>query len=133
MRIKFRALKSFFGILLLLAFIARPSIKIGIVGYYGLNVKSIVEKYCVNKNKPVLKCNGKCYLKKKLEFSASDTSTEVNKINFAEAFIPVFLNIPISTPLDTFEYLPSTQNIKSKKNLFERLLLFKIEYPPEYS
>lgn len=31
------------------------------------NQKAITEKYCINKNKPMLYCNGKCYLSKKMK------------------------------------------------------------------
>lgn len=110
----------------------RPTVKIGIVGYYGLNIEKIITKYCVNKSKPELKCKGKCYLKKKLEFSASDTSTEVKNINFAEVFIPVFLNSPENYSLYTFENSVKTVINKYNKNLFEHPLLLKIEYPPEF-
>jgi hypothetical protein len=33
---------------------------------YYANQKVITEKYCINKAKPKLHCNGKCYLSKKL-------------------------------------------------------------------
>jgi hypothetical protein len=34
---------------------------------YSLNRNFITEKYCVNKNKPSLHCNGKCHLAKVLK------------------------------------------------------------------
>ena len=63
--IKFTQLKTIFGILLLLAFIARPTAKIGIVGYYGLNIKNTSVLIIVGNNAyninfkgdiPFLKC-----------------------------------------------------------------------------
>ena len=33
---------------------------------YELNVEEITELFCVNKNKPALMCNGKCYVKGEL-------------------------------------------------------------------
>ncbi|MEO1628649.1 MAG: hypothetical protein AAFV25_26110, partial [Bacteroidota bacterium] len=42
-----------------------------IVSFYG-NRASIAENLCVNKDEPVKKCRGKCYLSKQLE----DNSTE---------------------------------------------------------
>ena len=130
---KFRLLKSIFGILLLLAFIARPTAKIGIVGYYGLNIKNIVEKYCINKDKPVLKCNGKCYLKKQLEFSSADASSGTNNINFSEAFIPVFIHLSDNITFKNTSFSQKQKIESSNNKLLQELLLFKIEYPPEFS
>ena len=131
--VKFRLLKSLFGILLFLAFVARPIVKIGIVSNYSLNIKNIVEKYCVNKDKPVLKCNGKCYLKKQLEFSTSDNSTSANSINFSEAFIPVFIHSSHNFTLKNTPYNSRKKIEYSINQLLQELLLFEIEYPPEFN
>jgi hypothetical protein len=45
---------------------------------YEFNKESIAEKYCVNKNKPEMKCNGKCHIKTELEKSKQQS----NKMNF---------------------------------------------------
>lgn len=34
---------------------------------YLLNIEQITLKYCENKSKPALKCNGKCHLKKQIK------------------------------------------------------------------
>lgn len=34
---------------------------------WKINQEEITEKYCVNKDKPMMNCNGKCYLSKQLE------------------------------------------------------------------
>ena len=132
MLIKFTQLKTIFGILLLLAFIARPTAKIGIVGYYGLNIKNIVEKYCINKDKPVLKCNGKCYLKKQLEFSSAENSTEVNSINFSEAFIPVFIDPTDNYTLKNTAFNKQKREIFTTNNILQEIFLIEIEYPPQF-
>ncbi len=41
--------------------------KLTIVAFYQINKKVIAEVLCVNKDKPELNCNGKCYLVKKLK------------------------------------------------------------------
>ena len=41
---------------------------------YQLNKEVITQKFCVNKNKPQMKCNGKCHMKKQLEKSESKNS-----------------------------------------------------------
>ncbi len=39
----------------------------GAVAYYRINRDYIAENLCVNRDKPMLKCNGQCYLAKKLK------------------------------------------------------------------
>jgi hypothetical protein len=34
-------------------------------------------KYCVNKNRPMLKCNGKCYLSKKIKMAEGNQDEEI--------------------------------------------------------
>ena len=41
-------------------------VKCGIVAWYQINKDYIAKNLCENKDKPQLKCCGKCYLKKKL-------------------------------------------------------------------
>jgi hypothetical protein len=41
-------------------------LKLGIVGYYEYNRAYIAKNLCENRNKPELKCCGKCYLRKQL-------------------------------------------------------------------
>ncbi|MCC9136942.1 hypothetical protein [Pontibacter silvestris] len=41
--------------------------KVMIVVDYQANRNYIIEFFCINKNKPELHCNGKCYLAKKLK------------------------------------------------------------------
>lgn len=59
-------MKFYLIILLAFALLLQPLSKFIIVSNYALNVKSITAKYCENKAKPKLKCNGKCHLKKQL-------------------------------------------------------------------
>lgn len=40
---------------------------IGYIGWFYSNQETIATKHCINKNKPALKCNGKCFLSKKLK------------------------------------------------------------------
>ncbi len=55
--------------------------KMGYLIYFSLNKEAIVKEFCVNKENINLKCDGKCYLKKKLnpEHSlAKDSNTDNN-------------------------------------------------------
>lgn len=50
-------------------------IKTVIIVHYGLNIKEITEKYCVNKDKPMLHCNGKCHLAKQLKAATDEKNS----------------------------------------------------------
>ena len=62
------------------------------VGYFEANKEYIIEKYCVNKSAPQLKCNGKCHLSKKLTSITITTSTESYESQF-KAMLSSFKNI----------------------------------------
>ena len=47
-------------------FVSNTLIKAGLFINYQINKAEITRKYCENKAKPMLNCNGKCYLAKQL-------------------------------------------------------------------
>lgn len=47
----------------------------GVSVWFFMNRGKIAEKYCVNKSRPSLKCNGKCYLSKKMKEAAAEDNT----------------------------------------------------------
>ncbi|UOB17262.1 hypothetical protein [Abyssalbus ytuae] len=56
------------------------SIKTGLIfGYYILNTPGFIERYCENKDKPELKCNGKCQLAKMIN---QNSEKDKNPIDF---------------------------------------------------
>lgn len=57
----------FICILLLLGLICAQFSQYFIVAGFDLNQKYIAEKLCVNKSRPWMHCNGRCYLAKKLK------------------------------------------------------------------
>lgn len=74
--------------------LARPLYTIGYTAYFELNIDTIIENYCVNKEKPQLQCNGKCHLAKQLSMStAADFSTAEKSAQqmLVEVFLPVFI------------------------------------------
>jgi len=78
---------------------------VGQVVYFELNIDEIIEKYCVNKDKPQLECNGKCHLAKQIavyDNTTTDDATGIETINIKEIFTLVYLvkhatNVPNST------------------------------------
>lgn len=73
-------MKQLFSIVLMMSFSIPFLIKGVIVVYWKWNQQSIIENYCINKNKPKSCCQGKCYLLKELK--ALDTSTDKNSVSY---------------------------------------------------
>ncbi|MCJ8210967.1 hypothetical protein MUY27_14710 [Mucilaginibacter sp. RS28] len=58
------------GYLLLLGLLCTQFSQYITVAGFNYNQKYIAAKFCINKNRPWLHCNGKCYLMKKLKQAA---------------------------------------------------------------
>ena len=69
-------------------------VKVAIVGWYELNKEYVAKNLCENRNKPQMKCCGKCYLKKQLRKAEENSDTgkqapgKLNKIELAEFIVP---------------------------------------------
>lgn len=87
------------SILLILSLSFQSLVKLGIFTWYQLNKEYVANNLCENRNKPQLKCNGKCYLKKQLKKadvnSDSNKSTTNNeRIGLLECVLPDSFVIP---------------------------------------
>lgn len=60
-------LRSLFSLLLLALFISKLLYSLIWQVHYELNKAEITARYCENKNRPELHCNGQCYLAKQLK------------------------------------------------------------------
>lgn len=70
-------------------------IKLGIIAYYELNKNYIAQNLCENRDKPQMKCCGKCYLRKQLKKAEDENTngskqlpTKIDKVEVA-AFFPL--------------------------------------------
>ncbi|WP_346883479.1 hypothetical protein [uncultured Algibacter sp.] len=69
----------------------RPAYNMGCVAYFELNIDYIIETYCINKEKPELKCNGKCHLATQLAKTSQDSSKGNTYLSLIyETFVPVY-------------------------------------------
>lgn len=60
-------LRRIFSFLLLLLFVSKLTYSLIWQVHYELNKAEITARYCENKNRPELHCNGQCYLAKQLQ------------------------------------------------------------------
>jgi len=65
--------------LLIVQFGYTLSLKVFYVIDWKMNQDIITEKYCENKDKPMMNCNGKCYLSKQLEKAEQQEQDERNQ------------------------------------------------------
>lgn len=93
---------------------------------FTFNNKSFTEKYCVNKDKPELKCNGKCHLKESLK---SENEKPTN-ISFFDIEINLICNTILSFEVVTLHIFKQTPHFKNRflSTEFKNL----IEHPPQY-
>jgi len=123
-------MRILFSILLLTTFVLRPLIEMSTIMYYQLNIDEIVEKYCINKDRPRLHCNGKCYLMSQMKANSLSSEKESDTIMLSELFIPLFYQE------NSFELtnVYTNFNIQHHWKTFDlkRLEISKdIDYPPQ--
>ncbi len=68
-----------------------------VVHFYS-NQAELTEKYCINKEKPELNCEGKCHLQKKLV--KSEVNTDKNNTKSFRSCLLCFLSLPIISDLE---------------------------------
>jgi hypothetical protein len=88
--------------------------KTGIVGYYLINIDYISKVLCINRDKPEMKCDGKCHLKS--QFRQQEEREQKGPLNLKEISETVlfFASALIELPS------PATRQ-------------FKLNYPPYWS
>lgn len=94
-------MRTVFAIFFLVMFGIASNVKPSYYYYWKANQKSITKELCENKDKPVLECNGKCYLAKKI--NVSDQSEDSKQSNSRELRIPTIEYIPFSYTEYTFQ------------------------------
>ncbi|MBW3466833.1 hypothetical protein [Arthrospiribacter ruber] len=82
-----------------------------IQGSYELNKATIIENFCINKTKPELKCDGKCYLAQQLKAEREkqeQNSQHSFSLDFGQ-FIAFQADWELSGPMAAFDITFSEQ------------------------
>ncbi len=127
-----RIVRLFFSILIFTAFAIKPVIEISNVLYYQLNIDTIIEKYCVNKERPKLNCNGKCYLMTQMKMSKTTSDTPTNALTIiVEAFLPLFFEDNTLQIKNILNF--QTEHITNWKPVYsyQKNISKNIDHPPE--
>ncbi|BCY27172.1 hypothetical protein [Flavobacterium okayamense] len=123
-------MESFFknSILFLIIFsLLNLSLKIAVIQFeYTFKNKAFIEKYCENKNKPELKCNGKCHLKKSM--TSTDSQSEIFQYSILD-LIPINLSHYIAS--NDIIHVIRKEKIYSTNKLRPNLFQIFIDHPPQ--
>jgi len=117
--------KRLVAIVLSLVFLAVFSGSSLIVLQYNLNKKQIIERYCVNKDKPEMCCEGKCYLQNQLkQKDKRESNTPFSNIreNFELSFFiiqsQIIVHLYCQFSDSNFFFFPVKQTIKALTEIF---------------
>ena len=88
--------------MLFLVITLASSLKIaGTIGYYALFTEDFVERFCENKERPELNCDGKCALAKMLLEETNDEDSPIN-IDFLKTETVLFLESELEIEFAVF-------------------------------
>lgn len=124
-------MRILFSILLFITFVVRPTIEISTVMYYQLNMESIIQKYCINKERPRLQCNGKCYLTNQMKVKTQSSSEKEDDLVLSESFLPLFFQDYAIQVQDNFQKTEEPAQNWRLKSLNSKIVLTNIDPPPQ--
>lgn len=118
-----------FSIVLCALFTVQPICKLSAIVYYQYNIDAIIKKICINKDRPKLRCNGKCYLLSKIGTTTNNTHKNISII---DVFSPLYFkaeNIELKQFPD-FGYVNIIKNwCITLLVIYE--ILYPIDHPPQ--
>jgi hypothetical protein len=120
--------KNVFIILLMFIFSFQSFYSAGFTAWFYFNRTSIAQKLCINKAKPEMKCNGKCYLKKKLK--EAESKNEEQSPQQIKEWVSI---APFIISSNSFQFNPATQSyifIPQMENEYNSHIHFAIFHPP---
>ncbi len=127
---KLKKMKIWFSVLTVSLFLSSIFRPVFPVYDYFLNYDYIVNVLCINRDKPEMHCDGKCYLKK--EFSENNELNNRTKkalVNYEFKLVPVYLERSWDYHL-YFVSSDQTKNIFFKLNPFEKVSIEPNLPPP---
>jgi hypothetical protein len=101
---------------------------------YTINKEEITQKYCENKDKPEMECNGCCHLKKELNKvekaeESENSSFPISKISKQE-IQPFLIHCIQKISFSLNDYTFYSNNFGTYSNLYSFLFFVKDNKPP---
>jgi hypothetical protein len=127
-------MRTAIAILIMFSLSFQSMVKVAIIGWYELNKDYIAKNLCENRDKPQMKCCGKCCLRKQLK--KADDGTDANgkqlpgklKVELADFLLPQKIKLtaqPATCSVRT--YNPSMQH------MHDYAALNNVFHPPSLS
>lgn len=131
----FAAVKTAVAIMILLSLLLQSVVQLGIIGYYELNKAYIAKNLCENRDKPKMKCCGKCYLRKQLKKVEDNDHTSKNPSVKIEKNEVVPYIIPATVALKAAPAFSGPASIKNpaRQHLHGLLIPASVFHPPSVS
>ena len=98
------------------------------MGYYAMFTNDFVERFCENKDRPELKCDGKCALSQMLSQKADDEKTPIN-LDLLKNEIVLFIG-----SLTTYTFVQQPRKVLHNvvyRVLYDFHFFERIKHPPE--
>ena len=120
-----------FSIVMITALITPNLIKIGILIDFKINQDFISEVLCINKEKPMSTCNGKCYLSEKLK-KAEERQEKQVPINNKERVEVLYYYSKRSFDVPIYDdFFVSELNSPYIDEIYTSLFISDIFHPPK--
>ena len=107
----------------------RPFTQTYILLDYQLRKDFIAKAFCVNKQKPKLNCNGKCYLAKRIKATEEQESKAQHRI-FDKYEIPTMICEELANPDFQLFSLTHSSTLYTYSNHYSGLFTLHIFHPP---
>ncbi|EZH71935.1 hypothetical protein ATO12_04770 [Aquimarina atlantica] len=104
------------------------------IGEYIMNYDYIVKNLCINKERPRLKCNGKCYLVKQLAKESEETNNNPFKREHSKNKTQEIVFFQMLFRFDFKNEAENTvkNNYKTTQEVRSKLLITDISPPPKF-
>lgn len=107
--------------------------RLGVMGWFELNKDYIAKTLCINRDKPAMKCCGKCYLRKQLKKVDDNDASKKQSDRAGKAEALVYI-LPAALPHQTSS-VPVISSIQhpAGQHLYDSRLPVRIFHPPALS
>lgn len=103
--------------------------RFGLIAYYEINKSYITEMFCINKSRPDLQCEGKCFLMQKLkEKEQSEDKIPAHVVGMKEVQL---FSVQTTFPSSNLVVIPHSQPVY-QETLDIALVVIDIFHPPQY-
>lgn len=107
--------------------------KVAVTTNFVLNQAEIASEQCENKNRPELRCNGKCVLMQKLQLTKNSSNNSAPVPSLLRIEISTFLVSDFQFSLLNLETYLTSQIFRYPNPSVQAASLAEVFHPPQYS